>query len=343
MTINKRTTWHRLLFAVLMAGLVSSCTTEIDINSENQNVPIVYCVLNSADSFQYVRLQKTYLVDSKAGETPPDQDSVYFSGEIVVNIERLSEGQVVETHRFYPTTEIPKDSGFFPSEKNILYRAKMTIVPNSVYRLYIYLGSKEKVLYSEATTLSALKVLNPLPLKQRKISLYDGTNYICQWEPVTNAGIYQVAVRFKYKETAGGVTKTKFIDWPQALASQNAGSDYLSSSISGARFMHILDENLAVEAGVVRQVIGLDFYIVSGSIEMSYYIQSTSPTEGALMEKPVYNNITNGLGLFATESRVNIPDLILSPVTIDSIAYGQYTKNLGFLDHNNDRDSTNSY
>jgi hypothetical protein len=61
------------------------------------------------------------------------------------------------------------------------------------------------------------------------------------------------------------------------------------------------------------------------------------------MEKPVFSNITNGIGLFCSVARINVNELLLSPVTIDSIAYGQFTKTLGFLDHTNDRDSTNNY
>ncbi|MFA5815568.1 MAG: hypothetical protein WC865_08100 [Bacteroidales bacterium] len=330
-----------MILAVMAAGFVASCETGIDINTDNQDVPIVYCVLNSADSFQYVRIQKTYLIDQAALDFPPEQDSMLFKGEIVVTMERWSGGKVMETVRFAPTNEIPKDSGFFPYEKNILYKAKAKIVPNQIYRLYIYLGSKEKILYAEASSLGNLTVIDPMPLTQRKISLYPGTNYTCRWQPVENAGVYQVSIRFSYKETIGGVTKIKYLDWPQTFASPGSDAEYLSNDISGSRFMHILEDNLKSGDGIVREVIGLNFQIVSGSMEMKYYIESTAPSEGALMEKPVYSNITNGIGLFCSVARIDVNDLLLSPVAIDSIAYGQFTKTLGFLDHTNDRDSTN--
>lgn len=339
---KKKKTWFRLILAVLASGFMASCETAIDINTGNQDVPIVYCVLNSADSFQYVRIQKTYLIDQAALENPPQQDSMLFTGEIVVTMERWSGGKVMETIRFAPTNEVPKDSGFFPYQKNILYKAKAKIVPKQIYRLYIYLGSKEKVLFAEAASLGSLIVIDPLPLTQRKISLYEGTNYSCQWEPVSNAGVYQVVIRFNYSETVGGETKLKHLDWPQIFASPGTAEAYLSKDISGARFMHILEENLAPGGGVIRKAKSIDFQIVSGSMEMKYYIESTTPSEGALMEKPVYSNITNGIGLFCSVSRIDINDLILSPVTIDSIAYGKYTRTLGFLDHTNDRDSTNN-
>jgi hypothetical protein len=339
----KKKTRLRLILAVLAGSLFASCETGIDVNTENQDVPIVYCVLNSADSFQYVRIQKTYLIDQAALDYPPEQDSMLFTGEIVVSMERWSAGKVMETVRFAPTNDIPKDSGFFPSEKNVLYKAKVKIIPNQTYRLYIYLKNKEKVLYAEASSLGYLTVIDPLPLKERKISLCNGTNYTCRWQPVENAGVYQVVVRFNYKETLDGVTKIKHLDWPQAFASPGSDAEYLSNDISGSRFMHILEDNLLPVDGMVREVIGLDFQVVSGSMEMKYYIESTAPSEGALMEKPVYSNITNGIGLFCAVARININDLVMAPVTIDSIAYGQYTKSLGFLDHTNDRDISNNF
>ncbi len=343
MHMPKRKNLLRLIIALLATGLAVSCSTEIDVNTENQDVPIVYCVLNSADSFQYVRIQKTYILDQAAFNTPPEQDSMYFGGEIVVSMERWSAGKVQETVRFYRTDDIPKDSGFFPNQRNTVYKGKLKILPNQTYRLYVYLGSKEKVLYAETSSLGRLAVIDPIPLKQRKISLYPGSNYTCQWEPVDNAGVYQIALRIKYNETIGGETKARILNWPQTFASPGTDQEYLSNDISGSRFMHVLEENLKAGNGIVREIVGIDFQVVSGSLEMKYYIESTSPSEGALMEKPVYSNITNGLGLFCSVARIDINDLLLSPVTIDSIAYGQFTRNLGFLDHTSDRDSTNNF
>jgi hypothetical protein len=341
MHMTQKPTWFSLILALFTAGVLSSCETDIDINSSNQDVPIVYCVLNSADSVQYVRIQKTYLIDQAALDNPPAADSMIFTGQIVVNLERWSGGKVQETVFFTPTAEVPKDSGFFPGEKHILYKANMKIAGNQTYRLYIYLGSKEKVLYAEALSLGKLSVIDPMDLQQRKISLYPGTNYTTRWSPVDNAGVYQVALRFNYRETVGGETRLRHIDWPQAFASPGSDADYLSNDISGSRFMHILEENIPITSGVVREALGMDFQIVSGSMEMKYYIESTAPSEGALMEKPVYSNITNGIGLFCTVARITVNDLPLSSVTLDSIAYGQFTRKLGFLDHTSDRDSTN--
>jgi hypothetical protein len=341
-TISVKKTLKYGLLAILTITGIYSCSTDIDINATNQDTPIVYCILNTADTFQYVRLQKTYLIDQAALEYPPHPDSLIFPGEIVISLERWQNDKVVETFRFKPTEEIKKDTGFFPSEKHILYRAKAKILPEQLYRLYIYIGSKEKVLYAETRTLGALRVVDPIPLNVRKVSLYEGNNYTCRWQPVEEAGVYQVMLRFNYNETRDGVTTLKTINWPQGYSNPGSNIEYLSKDISGARFMHILEETLKAEPGVVRQAVDVDFQILSGGVELKYYIESTAPSEGALMEKPVYSNVTNGIGLFSSMAEVNVTGLFLSGVTLDSIAYGQYTRDLGFLDHTGDRDSTNN-
>jgi hypothetical protein len=108
----------------------------------------------------------------------------------------------------------------------------------------------------------------------------------------------------------------------------------LTKDISGSRFFNILDDYIPVDDGVTRKAQGLDFLILSGGEEIKFYIESTAPSDGALMEKPVYTNFTNGLGVFSTVSKAEIDMIPLGSVTIDSLAYGQLTKQLSFLDHN---------
>jgi len=321
--------------------VLSSCSTEIDINAPNQNVPIVYCILNDADSVQYVRLQKTYLVDQAAISTPPEADSLYFPGEIQISLERWENGRPVQTVQFEPTYDVPKDSGFFPVEKHMVYKAHVKILPMKTYYLYVYIKDKEEVLFAETTTLGHMTVTDPLDLKQRKIALNIGENYICRWQPVENAGIYQIGIRLNYFETVDGVTVAKSLDMPQSFTSPVTNIDYLTRVISGSRFIHIISEQLKPIPGVVREVQNLDFYFITGGKEIKYYIESTAPSEGALIEKPVYSNFNNGLGLFSSSARADIKGLYLANTTLDSIAYSQLTNNLGFLDHNGDRDSSN--
>jgi hypothetical protein len=55
------------------------------------------------------------------------------------------------------------------------------------------------------------------------------------------------------------------------------------------------------------------------------------------MERPVYTNMVNGIGVFSSMATQKVEGLVLASTTIDSIAYGVHTKDLMFLDHNGTR------
>jgi len=331
-----------LLPLYVLSTLLSSCSTEIDINAPNLNVPIVYCILNTEDTVQYVRVQKTYLVDQAALEFPPSADSIYFPGEVVIALERWENGTIKEVFDFDIVNDIPKDSGFFPVEKHVVFKTIAHIKPNQTYYLYVYLKDKESVLFAETKTVGNLAVTDPMDLQQRSISLNMGQNYITRWSPVENAGIYQVGVRFNYNEEVDGIVTQHSLDLPQDFTTPITNIYYLTREISGSRFFNLIATALKPGNQVVREATGIDFYFIGGGTEIKYYIESTQPTEGALLEKPVYSNFNTGIGLFSSMARIEVKDLKLATTTIDSLAYGSLTGQLGFIDHTGDRDSTNN-
>ncbi|MCG3219671.1 MAG: DUF4249 family protein [Candidatus Heimdallarchaeota archaeon] len=326
-----------LSLIILVAALFSSCSTEIEINAPNLDVPIVYCLLDTESSVQYLKLNKTYLISAAALDNPPEADSQYFEGNIQIVLERWENNRPVEFIDFEPTLEVPKNPGFFPSDKNLLYKADTDIDPNSLYQLSIYLEDREKIIYAKTETIGGLLVVDPMDLEVRKISLNQGVNYSSQWRQVENAGIYQVIIRFNYAETKDGVKTEKYLDWPQTFTNPLSNVDYLTKDISGTRFFYVLEEGIEEDESVVREALSIDFYVLSGGTEIKFYIESTAPSEGALMERPVYTNITNGLGVFSSMATQIVKGLNIASTTIDSIAYGVHTKQLMFLDHNGER------
>ncbi len=319
-----------------------SCDTDIEINAENLSVPIVYCVLDISDSVQYLKLNKTYLLEQAALEFPPHIDSTFFDGNIEIVLERWLNNKPVEFIPFWPTEEQPKDEGFFPGERNLVYRADTKVLPDTKYHLNIYIQNREKIVHAETISVGNLRVIDPLNLPQRKISLNTGVNYTTRWEPVNNAGIYQVIVKFKYHEVIDGNISPQFFEWPQSFTAPSTNVEYLDKDISGSRFFYVLAEQIPVKSGLTREVEGLDVVIISGGLELKYYIESTAPANGALMERPVYTNVENGIGIFSSVATKEIKGLVLASTTIDSIAYGQLTKELLFLDHKGLRDDDGS-
>ena len=76
----------------------------------------------------------------------------------------------------------------------------------------------------------------------------------------------------------------------------------------------------------------IDIFVNAGAQELYDYIEINKPAaSGVLLDKPVYTNIENGLGIFSSRSTHNsIPDKGLSPNSISQLKNGSYTSHLLF-------------
>ena len=75
-----------------------------------------------------------------------------------------------------------------------------------------------------------------------------------------------------------------------------------------------------------------DFFFRMAGDELFQYIDINNPTNtGVLIDKPVYTNINNGLGVFSTRTKVEFDGLYLSETAADFLVSGDLTKNLGFI------------
>ncbi len=67
-----------------------------------------------------------------------------------------------------------------------------------------------------------------------------------------------------------------------------------------------------------------------GTTELDTYVSVNQPSIGLIQEKPIYTNITGGLGIFAGRStfvRANMP---FAETAKDTLILNRYTKNLSF-------------
>ena len=80
--------------------------------------------------------------------------------------------------------------------------------------------------------------------------------------------------------------------------------------------------------------VSLDFEFDLGSEDFYTYQQVNKPSSGLSQTKPVFTNVVNGKGLFTSSYKQVLLDKILDDRSIDSLSDGQYTKTLGFADHN---------
>ncbi len=80
----------------------------------------------------------------------------------------------------------------------------------------------------------------------------------------------------------------------------------------------------------------LDFLFSLGGEELYTYIKANEPSSGIVQIKPQYSNLSEGIGVFSCRFDTGLYNKDISFRSIDSLASGQYTYNLGFVNHYND-------
>jgi len=174
-------------------------------------------------------------------------------------------------------------------------------------------------------------------------------NYILNFSTADRGKQYEVWLRFYYREIIAGVETVKSIEW--LVKTVSVGSETIVQvPILSENFFSRIGSVVAEEAGVVRKIgrqdgiagdpnpldghsQDLDIEVRIAGEALFSYIDINNPSNATvLQDKPVYTNITNGLGVFSSRSKVELLSRVyLSNETHLEIVDGQYTKGRGFV------------
>lgn len=342
------------LILTLILG-IGACSTDFDITSDWKEITIVYGLLNPEDDVQYIRIQKAFLSeDVSALEVAEVGDSLYHNsnGEALrATLEeyRISNGErgtlvkTITLEKVSGSEEgIEKEEGVFATDPFFLYKTDNNISQNRIYRLVVNTPSGN-VVSSECRMVKDFTVSRP----DSQIPVGFLSDFRMTWLPAENAAVYDVDMYFNYTETrkidGQDVTEQKRIKW-DALTNGQAdvlmnGVGSLQTELTSERFLNFLANNIEVDVNVVkREVKSLDFIIWAGSEDFLTFNQVALAQFGitSSQAQPTYTNVENGVGLFTSRFRKEIIDVSLTGPTIDLIACGDITGNLGFArDPNN--------
>src|SRR4051812_26573191 len=114
------------LFAILLFA-IAGCKQDFDITSKYKEVTVVYGLLNQRETTHYIRIQKGYLIDGNAAVAGGISDSIYYPNILTVKLTPYFNGSV--SGAAFTLTRVngndyglPKETGTFASDSNILYR-----------------------------------------------------------------------------------------------------------------------------------------------------------------------------------------------------------------------------
>lgn len=322
------------LAAVLITMvLLSACSNDFDLVTEKVEIPVVYAILNAADTAQYFRVERAFIDENVAASTIAQiPDSLYYD-DAVVTLSRTSTGESWIMSEVDGNLEgYPRQSGAFATTPNILYKLRtsdITLEPEEEYKLTINIGDQFPLV--EATTILMKPPFLSTPQDGSAgggLNIDPARRFRINWNDNATNAIYDAYVTFFYNETIGGETTAKSIDW-QLL--RNDVNNEIDTKADG--FYSLLANSLVADPTISRSERGASFTLITGSIEIADYIRIGQANLGITSsgEIPVYEgSLSYGLGLFASRYTELRDELVLSQVTRDTLAFGSVTGNLGF-------------
>lgn len=327
------------LLTIIVASLFNSCKTDVDVIAPYKEIAVVYGLLDVSQPIQYVKINKVFLGKGDAYVMAQNPDSINFNPEDMnVYMEKYNGSDLLGTITLFDTIIPGAETGSFSKQNNIIYATRELLQESLTYKLK--LENKKTGYKAEAST----QVINTIQLDNTLTRyMFVGTdnkfnnNTNIRWTSQQNGKIYALTFRFHYKEFKNGNdTVLKYVDWaftPQytstidggtAMVKKINGEDFYTflKSVKAAYFSDNTMKRIAWRGQVFVTAAGEDFQI---------YKDLNAPYSSNFQEKPIYTNITNGLGIFNTRNTTYGSQLPLNPNTINQITDSEYTSDLGFI------------
>lgn len=340
----------RLAFSSILAStlLFSACSTDLDVLGDYKETMVVYGLLDQAQPIQYIKINKAFLGEGDALMYAQIKDSVQFVNALTVELKRIKNGVQMGATILLTPTNMPKDAGIFYSadQANAIYSfptpattAANALKPDSEYELTITNGETGNVVTAKTSLITDISgFINPTPSGTTYSFVispsYPNYPFNVVWNSAQNARLYQVILRLNYVDSTASGLDTSSISYtlPEIRMDDINTSVEVTQATKGRDFYKYIGNTLTDYAGLVeRKALNVDLLLVAGSDDLSTFIDVNKPSTGIIQERPEFTNINNGLGLFS--SRLNRAPMTrkLDGTSWDSLACGQYTKHLKFV------------
>ena len=241
----------RLIYFFFISITFYNCENEIDINSEWEEIPVLYAILdggakddcngngildqndNLPCNDQYIRIQKSFLGEFPADQMAQESDSIYYSpNDILVWVEEMCNNNTDTISVELIQSDEKPDDGYFSSENHYYFKFSNPL------KLYENGESGPKCQYkvvflnplSGKKTSGVVQIIKPIDTKiptslsgSRHGVLKEIPDHVANDSPISglrirpseNGKLYKFFLRFNYVEVdiSTGEEKSLYVDW----------------------------------------------------------------------------------------------------------------------------------
>ncbi len=289
-----------------------SCKNDFDLNAEYKEINIVYGILDHQDTTHYLRINKAFLGESSAIEYAKILDSSFINNAVVKIIDS-SATNVVEII-FDTITLYNKEEGDFYAPKQIVYKADFIINNDHSYKLIVDNAACEEITSAQTEPLGNFYFAS-YNVTGNTFNVNNSTDRPTDIEFTNskNAKRYKLDIVFHYKELKSNFDTTySKVKWslPDIFASNTAGNGRSRVSFLGIEFYNFCLRNIpysdqSVEDAIQKRLVHkFELTLTAIDENLSIYLDAVKNSGNSLIETPMYTNINNGYGIFASRRQL---------------------------------------
>jgi hypothetical protein len=329
---------RKLIEAVLILLIVSSCETDFAIETIEKEIPVVYGVLNINEPKQYIRVQRAFLSKgSNVSDLSKDPNILYYAeGKAILTVPAT--GKTILGKRMNAEDiGIKRDLGLFAESPNILYEfdtKDWSITPPGKVIFTFETESLPASVTANISMVKDLQLREGIPSAPLNLG-YDRIITI-GWSHSTDTKLFDLTMRINYQEKSNktnGIFIDSSVDWV-IKNNLEVGSEPTKGTFSfkGVEFYKFLGNSLLISSDIQRNMKSVDIFLSAGGTEFKEMLDLNQANFGLTGSNSIlrYSNILNGIGFLSSRMKVSRTDIPLSSVTLDSLRLGVFTRSLQF-------------
>ena len=330
---------NRIIGVIILVGLgclLLACSTEFDVNTDNDPQLVVYCHVDPTDSFCYVTLSKSFQTFSDANAVFNDQKIMKINNA-EINLEAWGEGYKAWNTDFslidslpFPSSDLIHARSIYKSNKILGFQDASTHGSSTPWiyedlRLIITTPDFNKIIYSKVPIITAPRII--FPVTTMSVNLYGSEKSYFEFDVDQQEAKYADFICDFYFEEFSDKWSPRMV---RLVLKKNL-------SIINDPIIRLYDDSffnkLVIAIGDNPEVAARRFRYMDFSLNVSdiyfdtYYSISNSSYNN---DYTFYSNITNGMGFFSVKRKAVIKKLVFDEITYDSLRGSQKTRHLNF-------------
>lgn len=308
------------LFLLLAVVCFVGCEAEFDPNDDYTEQMVVYCILDKNTDTTFVRIERCFLGSGNALVYAKNKDSIYYNPEdLDVKLYAYTLNDTLnakKTYDFTYTTRAKQEGNFFEGQVPIYYAVTKNQLQEYPFYKLIIKNNKTGLEVSATTHMVTGFDISTTDLRFQGSSSNASDNLSAfkdiHWTGYSNtssqeanrAKSFQLNLKFYYGKN--GTTEMDSIDMfmmSRLVTGATQSDNYTRITIND--IIQRLKEQFEAKSQTTIKIPNLQNFVIcvyGCNKDMADYISVNNASDNSLNYRPMYSNIRNGYGLFASKN-----------------------------------------